>query len=362
MTGFTGPGYVGENRPRLGYLDWARGLAVLLMIHMHAFYSWVRPEDRDTRLFALTRLIGGYPAALFLLLAGVAAALVAEREREKGERSGAVLWRGIRRGLTVLGYALLFRVAMLASGFFGRPADLLRVDILNCVAVALMLVAIALAAGTARGRAIASFGLAAAIALATPLAWDGSWWKGWPIPLAGYITGRVPDAVFPVFPWAAFAALGAACGVLLAHARSRGREGIAVALMAAGGAAAIPAGLLLDRYGPTVYPKYDFWYTSPAYLVLKAGVVLVVVGAAYLLDRIPGPSALRQFGRTSLLIYWLHLEVAYGQWVAPSARGRLPIEDAVWGVATLILAMFAVSIARTSVGGSRLRRRELVKA
>jgi hypothetical protein len=287
---------------------------------------------------------------------------VAERERENGQESGAVFRRGLRRGLIVLGCALLFRMAMLASGSFGRPADLLRVDILNCIAAALMLVAIALAPGTTRGRTIAAFGLAAAIALATPLAWDGPLWKGWPVPLAGYVTGRVPDALFPVFPWAGFATLGAGCGVLLAHARSRGKEGAAVAWMAAAGAAAIPAGLLLDRYGPTVYPRYDFWYTSPAYFVLKAGVVLVVVGAAYLLDRVPGPSALRQLGRTSLLIYWLHLEVAYGKWVAPGARGSLPIEDAAWGVAALILAMFAVSLARTGVGDWRLRRRELVKA
>ena len=71
---------------------------------------------------------------------------------------------------------------------------------------------------------------------------------------------------------------------------------------------------------------------------------------------------MRQLGVTSLFIYWLHLEVVYGQWVAPGARGTLAIGDAVWGVVALVLAMLAASFARTRAEGWRLRRRDLVKA
>ena len=179
MTGFATPGYAGrEHASRLGYLDWARGLAVILMINTHAFSAWTVAEDRGTRLFALARLFGGYPAPLFLFLAGLSAALVAERERAKGSNGGEVRRRGLRRGLTVLGFAFVFRVGMLASGGFGRAADLLRVDVLNCIAVSLMLVALALGLPSVRGRLAAALGLAAGIALLTPLAWDTSWWKG----------------------------------------------------------------------------------------------------------------------------------------------------------------------------------------
>ena len=362
MTGFPGPGQVGAKAGRLRYLDWARGLAVLVMIQTHAFYSWVRPEDRATPLFGLTRLIGGYPAALFLFLAGLAAALVAEREREKGTATAEVFRRAFRRGVTVVGYAFLFRAAMLASGSFGRPADFLRVDVLNCIAVSLLLVAVVITPAAAPARIAASLLLAAAVALVTPLAWDGSWWHGGPPALTGYLTGRVPDSIFPVFPWAAFAALGAACGVILARARARGREGITIAAFATAGAAAIPAALFFDRHLPAVYPTYDFWYTSPAYQALKAGVVLIVFGVAYLLDKLPGQAWVRQLGVTSLFIYWLHLEVVYGQWVAPGARGALAIEDAVWGMAALVLAMVAASYARTSVDAWRARSRDRMKA
>jgi uncharacterized membrane protein len=363
MTGFASPGYAEPPRPpRLGYLDWARGLAVLLMINTHAFSAWTVAEDRGTRLFSLARLFGGYPAPLFLFVAGLSAALVAERERTKGSDSREVRRRGLRRGLIVLGYAFLFRVAMLASGGFGRAADLLRVDILNCIAVSLMLVALALGLSSPRRRFAATLGMAAAIALLTPLAWDTPWWKGWPAPIAGYVTGRVPDARFPLFPWAAFAALGAAAGILLAQARARGAEGTTIGALAAAGAAAVPLALWVDRQAPAIYPTYDFWHTSPSYVVLKAGVLLVLLGLAFVMDLLPGPSALRQLGRTSLLVYWVHLEIIYGRWIAPGARGTLSVEEAGWCVVLLVLAMLALSIARTHARGGSLRGRALAKA
>jgi uncharacterized membrane protein len=363
MTGFATPGYAGPGRAsRLGYLDWARGLAVLLMINTHAFSAWTAAEDRGTRLFGIARLFGGYPAPLFLFLAGVSAALVAEKERAKGSDGREVRRRALRRGLTVLGYAFLFRLGMLAIGGFGRAADLLRVDVLNCIAVSLLLVALALGLPSARGRLVATLALAAGIALLTPLAWDTPWWKGWPAPIAGYFTGRVHDSLFPVFPWTAFTAFGAACGLLLAQGRARGKEGLTIGALAAAGAAATALALWVDGHAPAVYPVYDFWHTSPTYVVLKSGVLLVLFALAFLLDRLPGPSALRQLGRTSLLVYWAHLEIVYGKWIAPGLRGNLSVEEAAVGVVLLSLAMLALSIARTHPRGWPLRGGELAKA
>jgi len=336
---------------RLGYVDWARGLAVLAMIHTHGMFGWTRAEDRATRVFVLSRLAGGFPAALFLFLAGLSAALVAARERSKGLDAAETRRRALRRGLTVLGYALAFRIVMLASGGFGRWADLLRVDVLNCIGVSLLLLAFALGLARERGRLIACLGLAGAVAFLTPLSWDGTWWRGWPVPLAGYFTGRVADSLFPILPWSAYAAAGAACGLVLARARERGEEGRTLAVLAVGGAAMVPVALLAHLDGPRLYAREDFWYTSPSYTAVKVGVVLVLLGLAALADRLPGPSALRQLGRTSLIVYWAHLEIVYGRWIAPEARGALSVEEATWGVVLLAAAMLLLSLARTSLGG-----------
>jgi hypothetical protein len=137
---------------------------------------------------------------------------------------------------------------------------------------------------------------------------------------------------------------------------------MAFGALAAAGAAAIPLALWVDGHAPAVYPVYDFWHTSPTYVAIKCGVVLVLFALAFVLDRLPGPSALRQLGRTSLLVYWAHLEIVYGKWIAPGLRGTLSVEEAAWGVAVLALAMLALSIARTHARGWTLRGGELAKS
>src|SRR5688500_70277 len=109
------------NPARLSYLDYARGLCVLLMIATHAFYAWVRPEDRATPAFGWMRLIGGFPGAVFLFVSGLVLALGAESQRRKGASTAAVVRHGAARGLEILGYAFLFRLWMYASGRFSTP-------------------------------------------------------------------------------------------------------------------------------------------------------------------------------------------------------------------------------------------------
>jgi uncharacterized membrane protein len=359
MTGGNGGG--AASRGRLGYLDWARGLCVVLMIHMHAFFGWVAPAHQGHPFYGFTRLIAGYPGAIFLFLAGLALALVSESARKKGAASRDVVRRGLRRGVEVLGYAFLFRLWMLASGSFYRPADLLRVDVLNCIAVSLLLVSAGvLGWPTARGRIAAAGVLTLAIALLTPVLWDNPALSWIPFPLRGYLGGHHPDWIYPAFPWAGFATLGAAAGVALVAARARGREAHLLVGLAVLGALLMPLGLALDRHGPALYARYDFWYTSPNYFTFKAGVVLLVLFAAYLLDRLPGGGPLRQLGTTSLIIYWVHLEIVYGQWIVPGARAALDVRQAFFGVVLLTLAMLALSYVRTGALRGRVWGRPAV--
>jgi uncharacterized membrane protein len=335
---------------RLGYLDWARGLVVVLMVHTHGFFAWVAPASQDGWIYHKTVLAGGYPAAIFLFLSGLVLTLANESRRRRGTPGRERVREGVKRGLEVLAYAFLFRLWMLAASLFWRPADFLRVDILNCIGASLVIVsAVTFGWPRPRVRGLAALALAAAICLLAPLAWDGPWLQGLPNPILGYFSGRAPDARFPLLPWAGFAAAGAAAGVLLDAARRQGREGPCIALLSASGAAAIVAGFLIDRHFPQIYPREDFWYTSPSYFLIKGGVVLLVLGVAFLADRIPGPSPLRQLGRTSLLVYWVHLEIIYGMFVMPWARQRLDVPQALLGVALLTLAMLCLSYLRTAL-------------
>ena len=67
-------------------LDWARALAVLIMIEAHVLDAWTRPMDRTTRAFHYLNILSGFAAPLFLWLAGVASVLTAERTMSRTAR------------------------------------------------------------------------------------------------------------------------------------------------------------------------------------------------------------------------------------------------------------------------------------
>src|SRR5262252_1458521 len=92
---------------RLSYLDWMRGLLVLIMLQGHVVDSWVRPQDRSGEWFWLSQFLGGLPAPFFLFLVGVSLAFVLDRMRVKGASSGDLVMKVLRRGgwIMLLAYA-----------------------------------------------------------------------------------------------------------------------------------------------------------------------------------------------------------------------------------------------------------------
>jgi hypothetical protein len=118
------------------WLDWMRGLAVLIMIEAHVLDSWTRAADRSGTAFGWSIILGGMGAPLFLFLAGVAIPLSAgSKLRRTGD--GATAARLVmRRGLEIFLLALLFRLQAWLLGW--APAHtLLRVDILNIMGPAI---------------------------------------------------------------------------------------------------------------------------------------------------------------------------------------------------------------------------------
>ena len=69
---------------RRPYIDWLRGLAVLIMIEWHAVDAWTAAEARGSEAFRIAALVGGWAAPLFLFLAGVAVPLAGASNDAKG--------------------------------------------------------------------------------------------------------------------------------------------------------------------------------------------------------------------------------------------------------------------------------------
>ena len=67
----------------------------------------------------------------------------------------------------------------------------------------------------------------------------------------------------------------------------------------------------------SLYPAVDFWLNSPGLIFIKLGVIMVMLAVTFLWTHHgsgQGWSWVRQLGTTSLLVYWVHIELVYGRW------------------------------------------------
>jgi fucose 4-O-acetylase-like acetyltransferase len=154
-----------------------------------------------------------------------------------------------------------------------------------------------------------------ATALVTPLVRTFGPLTLLPDAVEAYIRPVAGLSNFVFFPWAGFLFAGAVVGLVLDAARDPERERRANILFGLGGLAV--AGLAYRAsFLSSPYPESRFWTTSPSFFFLRAGLITAAVAAAYLWESRPRGaekwSPLRQLGRTSLFIYWIHVELVYG--------------------------------------------------
>jgi uncharacterized membrane protein len=346
-------------RIRRGYLDWLRGLAVLIMIEAHLIDSWTRSPDRESEAFQWSTTLGGFGAPLFLFLAGVSVSLSAAAKFRKSGDGGAASKAVVRRGMEIFGLAFLFRLqACILS--WGAWWTLWKVDILNIMGPCIMAAAALWGAFREARARIAALVLATlVIAFLTPIVRALPQLAALPDQVEGYIRPIPHLSNFVFFPWAAFVFAGAAVGVLvdgaLTHAtesRLNVRFGLAGTLLAA---VALGA-----SYFPSPYANSYFWTTSPAFFFFRAGVLTALVGLAYAWQQRPGGttkwSPLVQLGRTSLFIYWIHIEMIYGLITKPIHK-TFSLPAAWFAVFAFSLFMLVCSLAKDRVVKSCFNRR-----
>ncbi len=342
-----------------------RGLAVVLMFQTHCYDSWLSPEARkSSSLMIWSRLGGTLPAPLFVFLSGLSFALVRERLREKGIVRNAIAKQTILRGAEIFGMGLLFRIQELALGYPWSPwTDLLRVDVLNILGLSMMLMGVlcwvtgdgAIAAARIRTLVAAVF-VAALVALATPPLWTTHRPKFLPWPLESYINGvhifdKPQPWLFPLFPWSAFAFAGLAVGFFLFSDLAKRREGLLFVTLGGTGILAGVLSILFDSSRVQWYAVYDYWHSGPNFFLMRCGILLVILFLVYAWCRWgfaqKSFSPIIQLGKTSLLVYWVHIEFVYGRFsILP--KGRCSALKATAGLLTIFLAMVGLSLIRTS--------------
>lgn len=336
-----------QSAARARTLDALRLFAIFQMVQGHTVDAVLDPIYRTGMVHDLWQSARGLTSVAFLFLAGVGFAFATRTERGRGPEARA---RRMRRAalLIALGYALRAPfLALLLGDAAAQQAALQQaviVDVLQCIGVTLLgLEGITLLVGDPgeRTRTILIFGglllalgpLAAEVDTTGPLR-----------PLLAYASSN-GGSLFPLVPWAGHALLGAGIGPMFfehgdeAVEMQRARRALRLILI---GGALVALGLWLAA---SAHPALGQLARLGGVLWLAA--LLVPFESA--LARVPG--WLMALAQHSLLIYVLHVVLAYGQGVGLSALvGRtLGPWQAVFAAAAMLVVSCGAALAYESV-------------
>jgi uncharacterized membrane protein len=328
---------------RLTFLDWARGLAVVVMLQGHVFHSFTKTSLRGDGPYMLSQFFGGIGPAVFLVLTGITLAFLMDARERSGVGPMGRWKASLRRAGYLFMLAFLFRLQLWLFAYPQHWTALFKVDILNCMGFAIALMSIMAIFTTAeRVRLCAVLGIA--IASAAPLVSmiDWSWL---PSGVSAYF---VPSYdFFAFFPWASFIAFGLSIGSLIRLVPSD-RMNRVMQWGSLAGLGLVAGGQYFSNMPFSLYPKSEFWLNSPGLIVCKLGVVLLIMAFAYLWTEYAVGASwswVNQLGTTSLLVYWVHIELVYGRWFGGLKDSLNNIEAGIAAVVVVAL-MVGLSVAR----------------
>jgi uncharacterized membrane protein len=343
-----------DARRRYGYVDWARGLAVLIMIEAHVVDAWTRAADRQSTGFGYAMMLGGFAAPLFLFLAGVSVVLSAEAKLRRTGHAGRASRAVQHRGWQIFGLAFLFRLQAFLVSHGSSWSALLKVDILNVMGPAIVGAAILWKTARSRaGRVLVFVAAATAIAMLTPIVRMSPRLDALPDPVEWYFRPARGSTNFTLFPWAGFVFAGAAAGMCIDAGRDPRWARRVPGWLAITGAAVAVSGYWAS-FLPSIYVSSSFWTSSPTFFFVRVGIVTAVLPLAYAWGRRRWPAArerrspLEEFGRSSLFVYWIHVDMVYGLLSSPLHR-RLTLGWTWAAYVFLVVLMLALVMLKNQI-------------
>jgi len=300
---------------RYGFIDLLRGLAILVMVETHVVNAYLPPSARKSDLFFWLTFVNGLVAPSFLFASGFSLVLQARRQWDDWLRLGPVFWKQMRRLGFILLIAYYLHLPHFGLSMFLKPQDqafwkaAFQVDVLQCIVVSLLVIDLLI---LVMRRKVLFFWAAAMIgvaaALAAPWIWSQDFTGRIPLSLALFLNPH-GVSLFPIFPWISFVVAGSCAAHLFLNAVEKRTDlrFMGMALMVS--LTAIVASLMARDLALFSAWKAGFYKTSPLYVVIRLGCVLILCAGLYFMEKRLGwaLNAIRLAGQESLLVYCAHL-------------------------------------------------------
>ena len=156
---------------------------------------------------------------------------------------------------------------------------------------------------------------------------------------------------FAFFPCGAYLAFGIAAGMVVRRTAPERLERV-MQWGVAGRLGLVLGGQYFSNIPYSLYTNAEFWLDSPALVAIRCGISLVFLAAAYLWTEYaagPGWSWVESLGKTSLLVYWVHVLLVYG--LAGGAVEGEPAHSRSFAATVVVMALMVGS--RSRVCGTR---------
>jgi len=307
------------DRSRLNFVDFMRGLAMVVMIEVHVVNSLMNPVLRNESWFNYVNFINGLVAPSFIFISGFAFMLGSQSRLNELRTFRYAFWKQLGRILLIwfLGY-------MLHIPFFSRTKctnlatwdhwlHFMGVDVLQCIAFGLFIFFI-LRLSIKNDRLFITIAAILGFIAVVPAPWiyNINFDRYIPLFIAMYFT-PVHSTIFPVVPWSGFMAAGILSAWVFMKFRASGTESIYIKRVLLAGIVlfiiSLPLLLYLKDYANVIKnlgPNILFF-------TVRLGCVFMILAASYYYcaGREKIHPIILYPSRESLAVYFMHLQVLH---------------------------------------------------
>jgi uncharacterized membrane protein len=343
-------------KSRLNFVDFMRGLAMVVMIEVHVVNSLMDPALRSESWFYFVNFINGLVAPGFIFVSGFAFMLGSQYRLDELRTFRYAFWKQLGRIMLIwfLGY-------MLHIPFFSRYKCMnlatrdhwlhfMGVDVLQCIALGLFVIFILrILIKSDRLFIITAAVLGFIAVVPAPWIYDIDFTKYLPLFLAMYIT-PVHSTIFPVVPWFGFMAVGILSAWVFMKFRESGTESIFIKRVLLAGIALFVISLPLLFYLKDYARVIQDLGPNILFFTVRLGCVFMILAASYHFCAGRGkihPIILYP-SRESLAVYFMHLQVLHrelwhGKSVITAVNHSLGFGVSLFLSVALILAMLPMA-------------------